>query len=104
MLAAGFILAPAVIAVPSAVQDLIDLRTVINAAADTIGAANNPNRGWGFNLGSNGQMGTAELVNNITMTILRSKWQLDTNKVCPVLSSLSNRVRLISTDIMAPSS
>lgn len=81
MLVTGIILAPAALATP-ALQDLVDLRTVINAAASTIGDQNNPNRGWGFNIfGGNGQMGTADLVNNITTTILRSKFQLDTNKV-----------------------
>lgn len=73
MLVAAIIFAPAAMATP-ALQDLIDLRTVINAAANTIGDVNNPNRGWGFNLlGGNGQLGTADLVNNVTTTILRSK-------------------------------
>ncbi|KAH9861610.1 hypothetical protein J1614_011362 [Plenodomus biglobosus] len=79
MLVTGIILAPAALATP-ALQDLVDLRTVINAAANTIGDTNNPNRGWGFNLGGSEQLGTADLVNNVTTTILRSKWQLDTNK------------------------
>ncbi|KAJ4320556.1 hypothetical protein N0V94_003314 [Neodidymelliopsis sp. IMI 364377] len=80
MLVTGIILAPAVMAT-QAVQDLTDLRTVINAAADTIGDQNNPNRGWGIGLfGGNGQMGTADLLNNVTSTILRSKFQIDTNK------------------------
>lgn len=79
MLFTAIILTPAALATP-ALQDLIDLRAVINTAASTIGDTNNPNRGWGFNFGGNGQMGTADLVNNVTTTILRSKWQLDTNK------------------------
>lgn len=82
MLVTGIILAPAAIATP-AVQDLVNLRAVINAAASTIGDQNNPNRGFGLGLfgGSDNQMGTANLVQNITMTILQSKFQLDTNKV-----------------------
>ena len=81
MIVTGIILAPVAMATP-AMQDLTDLRTVINAAANTIGDQNNPNRGFGFNLlGGSGQMGTADLVNNVTNTILRTKFQLDTNKV-----------------------
>ncbi|KAL1793943.1 hypothetical protein ACET3X_007364 [Alternaria dauci] len=80
MLVTGIILIPTAIATP-AVQDLVDLRGVINAAASAIGDPNNPNRGFGFNLfGSSGQLSTADLVNNITNTILRGKFQLDTNK------------------------
>jgi hypothetical protein len=79
MLLSGIILAPAALATP-AVQDFTDLRTVINAAASTIGDPNNANRGWGFNIGSGGGMGTADLVNNITNTVLRMKFQVDTNK------------------------
>jgi Tfp pilus assembly major pilin PilA len=81
MLVTGIILVPTAIATP-AVQDLVDLRNVINAAASAIGDPNNPNRGFGFNLfGGSGNMGTADLVNNITTTILRGKFQLDTNRV-----------------------
>ncbi|KAF2631657.1 hypothetical protein BU25DRAFT_455092 [Macroventuria anomochaeta] len=79
MLVTGIILAPAVMATP-AVQDFIDLRTVINAAANTIGDLQNPNRGWGLFGSSSSQMGTADLINNVTSTILRSKFQIDTNK------------------------
>ncbi|KAF2853969.1 hypothetical protein T440DRAFT_487246 [Plenodomus tracheiphilus IPT5] len=90
MLFTGIILAPAALATP-ALQDLLDLRSVINMAANTIGDTNNPNRGWGFNLGGGGQMGTADLVNNVTTTILRSKWQLDTNKTMWLLpTNLTN--------------
>ena len=78
MLVTGMIL----VATP-AVQDLVELRSVINAAASAIGDPNNPNRGFGFNVfGGSDQMGTADLVNNITNTILREKFQLDTNRVC----------------------
>lgn len=79
MLVTGIILAPAVMATP-AVQDLANLRTVINAAATTIGDLQNPNRGWGL-FGRSSQIGTADLINNITSTILQSKFQIDTNKV-----------------------
>lgn len=88
MLVTGIILAPAVMATP-AVQDLIDLRTVINSAANTIGDLHNPNRGWGL-FSSSGPMGTADLINNVTTTILRSKFQVDTNKVLnPCLTTTS---------------
>lgn len=79
MLVTSIILAPAVMATP-AVQDLADLRTVINTAANTIGDLQSPNRGWGL-FGSSSQMGTADLIMNITSTILQSKFQVDTNKV-----------------------
>ena len=70
MLITGIILAPAAMATP-AIQDLADLKCIIDAAASSIGDPNNPNRGFGFNLlGGSGQMGTADLVNNITNTIL----------------------------------
>ncbi|KAF1834311.1 hypothetical protein BDW02DRAFT_569208 [Decorospora gaudefroyi] len=82
MLVTGIILIPTAIATtPTAVQDLVDMRNVINAAASAIGDPNNPNRGFGFNLlGGSGAMGTADLVNNVTTTILRSKFQLNTNR------------------------
>jgi Tfp pilus assembly major pilin PilA len=81
MLVTGIILVPTAIATP-AVKDLVDLRNVINAAASAIGDPNNPNRGFSLNLlGGSSGMGTADLVNNITTTILRGKFQLDTNRV-----------------------
>ncbi|KAH6843511.1 hypothetical protein BKA58DRAFT_321653 [Alternaria rosae] len=81
MLVTGIIMIPTVMATPAAVQDLTDLQNVINSAASAIADPNNPNRGFGFNLfGGSGQMGTADLVNNITNTILRGKFQLDTNR------------------------
>ncbi|KAJ4992607.1 hypothetical protein SVAN01_01990 [Stagonosporopsis vannaccii] len=79
MLVTGILLAPAAIATP-AFQDLADLRTVIQSAADTIGSLQNPNRGWGFG-SSSSQMGTADLINNITSTLLHSKFQIDTNRI-----------------------
>jgi len=79
MLVTGILLVSAAMATP-AIQDLADLRMVIQSAADTIGDPQNPNRGWGF--GSRGnQMGTADLINNITSTLLQSKFQIDTNRV-----------------------
>jgi hypothetical protein len=84
MLFSGIILVPSAIATP-AVRDLADLRTIVNAAARTIGDPNNPNRGWGFNIGNGGSMGTADLINNITNTALRMKFQINTNKVCAYL-------------------
>lgn len=82
MLVSCLLLAPiATATVAPAAQDLADLTSIINAAADAIGDPNNANRGFGVNPTSSiGQMGTADLVNNITSTILRGKFQLDTNK------------------------
>ncbi|KAF2819770.1 hypothetical protein CC86DRAFT_306266 [Ophiobolus disseminans] len=96
MLVTGIILAPAAIATP-AVQDLINLRTVVNAAANTIGDQKNPNRGWGFGGGSG--MGTADLVNNITTTVLRMKFEIDTNKTAWLLPS---NITDATTNITAP--
>jgi hypothetical protein len=90
MLLTGIILAPVAIATP-AVQDFTNLRTVINAVADTVGDTNNPNRGWGFGFGGGNAMGTADLVNNITTTVLAVKFQMDTNKVRILPSGLSNK-------------
>lgn len=89
MLVTGILLAPVVMATP-AVNDLSDLRTIINAAANTIGDLNNPNRGWGL-FGSSDQMGTADLINNITSTILQSKFQIDTNKVHKLCKGCNDR-------------
>ncbi len=80
MLVTAIILVPAVVATPAA-QDFANLRTVINMAASTIGDPQNPNRGWGLFGGSDSQMRTADLINNITSTVLQSKFQIDTNKV-----------------------
>ncbi|KAE8838054.1 hypothetical protein PTNB73_03938 [Pyrenophora teres f. teres] len=103
MLITGIILAPAAMATP-AVQDLADLKSVINAAASSIGDPNNPNRGFGFNLlGGSGQMGTADLVNNITNSILRGKFQFDTNKTSwlhlpdPSVNKSTNPIQLTPT-------
>ncbi len=83
--AAAILFLPVALATP-AVQDFTDLRALIQNAASTIGADNNPNKGWGS--GGSDQPGTADLVNNITETILRSKWQLDTNRVRSLLNPL----------------
>lgn len=93
MLVASVLLAPIVLAIP-AIQDLDNLRSVINAAASTIGSPNNTNRGWGFGFGNgNGKMGTADLVNNITTTVLGMKFQIDTNKVCRSFGFFSRKMR-----------
>jgi hypothetical protein len=84
MLFTGIILVPVALATP-AVQDLNDLRTVVNAAASTIGDPNNPNRGFGFNILGDGGMGTADLVNNITNSVLRMQFQVNTNMVSIVV-------------------
>ncbi|KAH3919501.1 hypothetical protein HBH56_015150 [Parastagonospora nodorum] len=88
MLFTGIILAPVALATP-AVQDLNDLRTVVDAAAKTIGDPSNPNRGWGFNIGNKG-MGTADLLNNITNTVLQIKFQIDTNKTAWLLPNATS--------------
>jgi hypothetical protein len=85
MLVTGIILASAAIATP-AIQDLVNLRTVISAAASTIGDPKNPNLGWGIGFGGGNGMGTADLVNNITNTVLRINFQVNTNKVRTVLT------------------
>jgi hypothetical protein len=81
MFVTGVILASAAIATP-AVQDLVDLKTVISAAARTIGDPKNPNLGWGIGFGSRDGVGTADLVNNITGSVLAINFQVNTNKAC----------------------
>jgi hypothetical protein len=100
MLVTGIILAPAVMATP-AVEDLKNLRTVINDAANTIGGLDNPNRGWGL-FGSSGQMGTADLINNVTSTILQSKFQIDTNKVMRPSTVLRKSLTSVQTAWLNP--
>jgi hypothetical protein len=80
MFVTGVILVSAAITTP-AVQDLVNLRTVISAAASTIEDPKNPNLGWGIGFGSKDGMGTADLVNNITTSVLRINFQVNTNKV-----------------------
>ncbi|KAI4710491.1 hypothetical protein J4E89_004946 [Alternaria sp. Ai002NY15] len=100
MLVTGIILIPTAIATPAAVQDLTDMRSVVDAAASAIGNPDNPNRGFGFNLfGGSDQMGTADLVNNITNTILRAKYQLDTNR--PSNSTLNGTLPTSSVPTLA---
>ncbi|KAL5120950.1 hypothetical protein ACEQ8H_001138 [Pleosporales sp. CAS-2024a] len=88
MLFTSIVLVPTALATP-AVQDLADLKTVINAAASRIGDGNNPNRGWGISIGNGGGTGTADLVNNITNTVLRMKFQVDTNKTAWLLPNVT---------------
>ncbi|KAH8724490.1 hypothetical protein GQ44DRAFT_618310 [Phaeosphaeriaceae sp. PMI808] len=103
MLLTGIILAPIAIATP-AVQDLIDLRTVINAAANTIGDQKNPNRGWGFPFGGGSGLGTADLVNNVTSTVLGMKFQIDTNLTveCKTAWALPKNITGVSLNGTAP--
>jgi hypothetical protein len=80
----GAICMPVVIASSPANDDLSNLRTIINTAADSISAMSNSSTGWylfGGDNTSGAQTGTADLVNNITTTILKSMFQLNTNKV-----------------------
>ncbi|KAL1650952.1 hypothetical protein SLS61_005720 [Didymella pomorum] len=100
MLVTGIVLAPAVMATP-AIQDLANIRTVINSAASTIGDPNSPNRGWGF-FGSSSQMGTADLINNITSTILQSKFQVDTNKTAWLNPANATTDPALNTSTPAP--
>jgi hypothetical protein len=83
MLITGLVLAPiATATVAPAVRDLADLKSIINVAASYIGDPNSSHHSSAFSSTSgSGQIGTAGLVNNITSTILRGKFQLDTNKV-----------------------
>ncbi|KAJ4346980.1 uncharacterized protein N0V89_010913 [Didymosphaeria variabile] len=80
MIVTGIILLPTVI--PHAVQDLADLKTIINSTAATIDAAPN-NSSWGFFSPASpaGSLGTADLIANISTTILRAKYLLDVDKV-----------------------
>ncbi|PVH96382.1 hypothetical protein DM02DRAFT_674865 [Periconia macrospinosa] len=80
MIVTGVLLLPT--AVPHAIQDLQDLKTTIEAASVVLEAAPN-NASWGFfNPGAPaGTSGTADLVSNITSTILRVKYLLDVDKV-----------------------
>ncbi|KAL5453560.1 hypothetical protein PMIN06_005455 [Paraphaeosphaeria minitans] len=80
MIITGVILLPTV--VPHAIQDLADLKTIIDSTAATIDAAPN-NSSWGFFSPASpaGSMGTADLIANISTTILRVKYLLDVDKV-----------------------
>jgi len=80
MILTGILLVPT--AVPHAVQDLQDLKSIIDSAATTINAAPN-NSSWGFFSPASpaGAMGTADLVANITTTVLRASYFLNVNKV-----------------------
>jgi hypothetical protein len=80
MIFTGILLVPT--AVPHAVQDLQDLKSVIDSAATTINAAPN-NSSWGFlNPASPaGSLGTADLVSNITTTVLRATYLLNIDRV-----------------------
>ncbi|KAF2739394.1 hypothetical protein EJ04DRAFT_310504 [Polyplosphaeria fusca] len=77
MLITGVLLAPAA---ADALTDFQGLQTIINTAAGTIGATTNSTR-WGFAGPASGTLGTANTIENITTTILRTKFNLDTNKV-----------------------
>ncbi|KAF1979967.1 hypothetical protein BU23DRAFT_446693 [Bimuria novae-zelandiae CBS 107.79] len=80
MIVTGILLLPTVF--PHAVQDLADLKTVIDSTAAIIDAAPN-NSSWGFfGAGSPaGSLGTADLIANISTSILRAKYLLDVDKV-----------------------
>ncbi|KAJ4303754.1 hypothetical protein N0V90_002655 [Kalmusia sp. IMI 367209] len=80
MLLPGVILLPTV--APHAVQDLADLKTIIDSTAATINAAPN-NSSWGFFSPASpaGALGTADLIANISTTILRAKYLLDVDKI-----------------------
>jgi hypothetical protein len=76
---------PFVIASSPAMDDMSNINSIVNAAADSIRTMGDSNSGWnlfGDSNASGTHMGTAGLVNNITTTILKSKFQLDTNMVC----------------------
>ncbi|OAG11271.1 uncharacterized protein CC84DRAFT_1253768 [Paraphaeosphaeria sporulosa] len=79
MMFTGVILLPT--AFPHAVQDLVDLKTVIDATAATIDAAPN-NSSWGFFSPASpaGSLGTADLIANISTTILRAKYLLNVDR------------------------
>jgi hypothetical protein len=91
MIFTGVLLVPT--AVPAAVQDLQDLQSIIDSAATTINAVPN-NSSWGFlNPASPaGSLGTADLVSNITTSVLRASYLLNIDKVPHIPSKpLSHR-------------
>ncbi|KAF2878115.1 hypothetical protein BDV95DRAFT_589090 [Massariosphaeria phaeospora] len=102
MLLTGIILGSTVSG--DAFSDLRDLRAIIDSAANTIGAPTNSSRNWGI-LSPNtapAQLGTADLVSNITSTILRAKYQLDTNQIGWV--NATNAVNTTSPPSVTPPS
>ncbi|KAF2661739.1 hypothetical protein K491DRAFT_773716 [Lophiostoma macrostomum CBS 122681] len=79
MFVSGIILAPAIRA--DALRDLGDLTTIINSAAATIGAPQNESRPWGFmSTSGQDQIGTADLIQNITTTLLKANFALGQNQ------------------------
>ncbi|KAF2711705.1 hypothetical protein K504DRAFT_475475 [Pleomassaria siparia CBS 279.74] len=78
MLITGLVLTPTILA--DAAADLTGLKTIVNAAANTIGEPTNSSRNWGEGSGV-GIMGTANVVENITQTVLNAKYNLDTDKM-----------------------
>ncbi|KAF2445751.1 hypothetical protein P171DRAFT_431147 [Karstenula rhodostoma CBS 690.94] len=97
MIVTGVILLPTV--VPHAVQDLADLKTVIDSTAATIDAAPN-NSSWGFFSPASpaGSLGTADLIANISTTILRAKYLLDVDKVAWTITPDNTTAPAITTD------
>lgn len=83
MIVTGVLLVPTAVptAIPSAVQDLQDLEIVIDTAATSINEAPSNSR-WGFfdPAAPAGPLGTADLVSNVTTTVLRATYLLNTNK------------------------
>ncbi|KAF2012030.1 hypothetical protein BU24DRAFT_328422, partial [Aaosphaeria arxii CBS 175.79] len=63
-----------------ALTDLQSLKDTINDAAKTIGSPDNPGRGWGL-LPPKGVPGTADLVQNITNSVLKIKFNLDSERL-----------------------
>ncbi|KAF2106308.1 hypothetical protein BDV96DRAFT_336677 [Lophiotrema nucula] len=81
MLITGVLLTPSVAPLvrADALSDLQDLQMNINSAATSIGTKTNSSRNWGFFGADPKEAGTADLVSNISTTILRVKFQADTN-------------------------
>ncbi|KAF2687712.1 hypothetical protein K458DRAFT_267806, partial [Lentithecium fluviatile CBS 122367] len=101
MILTGILLAPT--AVPHAVQDLQDLKTIIDAAATTIKAAPN-NSSWGFLSPASpaGAMGTADLISNITTTVLRATYLLNIDKTAWITVPNNTNSSSTNPDSTAP--
>ncbi|KAF2259460.1 hypothetical protein CC78DRAFT_621024 [Lojkania enalia] len=80
MLLTGILLAPTVLS--DALTDLQNLHAIVNNSSQIIGQATNSSRNWGDPFGgTDADLSTAGLVQNITATVLKSKWSLDTDQV-----------------------
>ncbi|ORY13310.1 hypothetical protein BCR34DRAFT_586654 [Clohesyomyces aquaticus] len=73
-----------------ALTDLRDLKGTINSAANTIGAATNSSRNWGFLPAVPSSVGTADLLTNITLTAVRANSNVNINETGWVNATIGN--------------